>query len=199
MTHASRVTLVWAAAVALLAGCATANSRFYTLTSTAAADGDPATPCAVMVGPVSVPASVDRPELVVEVAPNRIELDEFNRWAAPLTEAIARTVAGDLAVLLASPDVAVAPLANFQPDFRVTINVQRFDTIPGQSVLIDAVWAVHRITDNGTRSGRTTARESVANDSFDALAAAHSRALGQISGDIATAIRAAAAATPCTR
>jgi uncharacterized lipoprotein YmbA len=78
-----------------------------------------------MVGPVSVPASVDRSEFVVQVAPNRVEIDEFNRWASPLGESIARTVAGDLAALLGTPDVATAPFANFDPAYRVTIDVQR--------------------------------------------------------------------------
>jgi uncharacterized lipoprotein YmbA len=193
MTHARRAAVGTAAALALLAGCATAPSKFYALSSTASGDGAMPVPCAVLVGPVSVPASVDRPEFVVEVSPNRVELDEFNRWASPLNDAIARAVAGDLAVLLATPDVAVAPLANFHPDYRVTINVQRFDSIAGQSVLVDAVWAVRPSGGGATRSGRTTARETVAEDSFDALAAAHSRALAQVSGDIAAAIRTARA------
>jgi uncharacterized lipoprotein YmbA len=30
---------------------------------------------AVMVGPVSVPAAVDRPEFVVQTAPNRVDVD----------------------------------------------------------------------------------------------------------------------------
>ena len=46
-----------------------------------------------------------------------------------------------------------APLANFDPAYRVTIDVQRFDSIPGQAVLVDAVWAVR-----GARRRRTRAR-----------------------------------------
>ena len=192
MTHARRAAVHSAAALALLAGCATAPSKFYALSSTATLDAAPPAPYAVLVAPVSIPASVDRPEFVVEVAPNRVELDEFNRWASPLNDGIARAVAGNLAVLLTSPDVAVAPLANFHPDFRVTINVQRFESVAGKSVLIDAVWAVHPSSGGGaTRSGRTTAREAVSEESYDALAAAHSRALAQLSGDIAAAIRSA--------
>jgi uncharacterized lipoprotein YmbA len=185
------MTILFALAAALLAGCATAPSRFYSLTSTASADGAPATPCSVLVGPVTVPAAVDRSEIVAQVAPNRVDVDEFNRWAGPLDEAIARVVAGDLAVLLATPEVASAPLANFRPDYRVTINVQRFESIPGQSVLVDAVWAVRSTTGGATRSGRTTAHEAVQGETYDALAAAHSRALAQLSADIAASIRAA--------
>ena len=59
--------------------------------------------------------AVDRPQFVVEVAPNRVELDEFNRWAAPLDDGVARGVAGNLATLLGTPRVTAAPLANSLP------------------------------------------------------------------------------------
>jgi uncharacterized lipoprotein YmbA len=194
-THLAR----WiAAAIAALAagGCGTSTPpHYYTLDSTATEDAAvPAASYGVMVGPVSVPASVDRPEIVIQVEPNRVAIDEFHRWAAPLGEAIARTVAGDLAALLRSPDVAVAPFANFAPSYRVTINVQRFDSRPGDSVLVEAVWAVRKTAGGETRSGRTVAREVVEGKGFDALAAAHSRALAYVSADIAAAIRAEAGA-----
>ena len=186
IVHVFCVACVAAAAV----GCgATAPSRFYTLDSTATASDAPTARYSVLVGPVSVPAAVDRPEFVVQVAPNRVDVDEFNRWAAPLTDSIARAVAGDLAVLLGTQDVAVAPLANFKPAYRVTINVQRFDSIQDQEVVVDAVWAVHSTRAGDTHPGRSFAREAVQGKGFDALAAAHSRALAAVSTDIAAAIR----------
>jgi len=68
-----------ALAAGLAAGCSTVPSRFYSLTSTATADGTAATLATVAVGPVGIPASVDQPEFVVQVAANRVEVDEFNR------------------------------------------------------------------------------------------------------------------------
>ena len=192
--HIKHLLLIIIAAVAV-AGCSSAPSRFYTLTPTAMGDGAPAANYAVAVGPVSVPALVDRPQFTVQVATNRVELDEFNRWAAPLNESIARAVAGDLAVLLGTSDVASGQIANFNPAYRVTIDVQRFDSIQGEAVVIDAVWAVHALKGGDTRSGRTLARETVSGKGFDALAAAHSRALTKVSADIAAAIRAANAAS----
>jgi hypothetical protein len=180
-------------------GCgASGPSRFYTLDSTAIPEGTPAASYAVAVGPVSVPAAVDRPQFVVQVAPNRVTIDEFNRWAAPLDENIARAVAGNLAALLGTPQVARTPFVNFDPAYRVTIDVQRFESVPGESALIEAVWTVRKSGDGKTISGRTVAREPVQEKSFEALAAAHSRALAKISGDIATAIQAEAAATEKT-
>ncbi len=179
---------------AVAAGCASAPSKFYTISAAAKPDGSPPQRYAVIVGPVTVPPAVDRPEFVVEVAPNRVDIDEFNRWAAPVSDGIARAVAGDLATLLGTPDVAVAPFANFDPQYRVTISVLRFDTIKDQSTFLDAIWAVQPV--NGqTRSGRTTARETVEGKDFAALAAAHSRAVASLSADIAAGIRAAGGAT----
>jgi uncharacterized lipoprotein YmbA len=180
---------------AMAAGCASAPSRFYTLNSTAKGDSAPAGNYAVVVGPVSVPALVDRPQFTVQVAPNRVTIDEFNRWAGPLNDNIARVVAGDLAVLLGTPRVVSVPLANFDSAYRVTIDVQRFeslqsDAMKNEAVVIEAVWVVRKSTGGPARSGRTLAREPAPGEGFDALVAAHSRALAKVSGDIAAAIRA---------
>jgi uncharacterized lipoprotein YmbA len=192
ITQLILIALVAAAA----AGCSTTPARFYSLASTATADGTPATSAAVMVGPVTIPASVDQPEFVVQVAPNRVEVNEFNRWVAPLNDAIARAVAGDLVVLLGTPEVATAQLANFTPDYRVTIDIQRFESIQGDAALVEAVWTVRKTAGGETRSGRTVTREPVQGQGFDALAAAHSRAIAKLSADIAAAIRAEAEKKP---
>jgi uncharacterized protein len=184
--HLFLVALVAAA----VAGCGTsASSRFYRLDSTATPNGAPSMQSAVMVGPVAVPAAVDRPEFVVQVAPNRVEVEEFDRWDAPLDDSIARAVAGDLTVLLASPNVTTAPLADFNPAYSVTINVQRFESLKGDAALMDAVWAVRSAANGKIRSGHTIAEEAVQGEGFDALAAAHSKAIAKLSSDIAAAIR----------
>jgi uncharacterized protein len=177
---------------ALAAGCSTSPARFYSLASTATADGTPPTSAAVMVGPVTIPAAVDQPEFVVQVAPNRVEVNEYNRWVSPLNDSIARAVAGDLVVLLGTPEVANSELANFVPDYRVTIDVQRFESVQGQAATLEAVWTVRKTAGGEIRSGRTVAREPVQGQGFDALAAAHSQAIAKMSGDIAAAIRAEA-------
>jgi len=178
------------------AGCASAPSRFYTLNSTATGQGAPSVPLAVVVGPVSVPGVVDRPQFTVQVATNRVQIDEFNRWAEPLSDNIATVVAGDLAVLLGTPRVATVALANLDPAYRVTINVQRFESVPNQSVTIEAVWVVRKVAGDVIHSGSTVASEPVHGASYDAIAAAHSRALAKVSGDIAAVIRAEADQKP---
>jgi uncharacterized protein len=192
MTRIGRIATLACFLIAVY-GCGhSAPSQFYTLDSIASPAGTPAANYSVAVGPVSVPAAVDRPQIVAQVGPNRAEIDEFNRWASPLDESVARVVAGDLAAILGTPRVVRTPLANFDPDFRVALDIQRFESIPGESALIEAVWTVRRSADGDTKSGRTVARETAEGKGYDALAAAHSRALAKISADIAEAIRAEA-------
>jgi uncharacterized lipoprotein YmbA len=175
-------------------GCASPRSYFYTLNSSA----KPVTTGAdysVAVGPVSVPPAVDRPQIVVRLAPNQVGIDEFHRWASPLPDAIARVVAEDLAAMLGTPNVNVFSLPTAAgARYRVLIDVLRFESAPGEAATLDAVWTIRGAKDGTMRSGRTTASESVPDREYATLAAAHSRALGRLSTDLAGAIRALASA-----
>ena len=92
-----------------------------------------------------IPAAVDQPQFVVQVAPNRVEVDEFNRWAAPLErQHRTRRCRRPGRAARHAARVAVAPFANFNPAYRVTINVQRFESVPGESALIEAMWTVRK-------------------------------------------------------
>ena len=178
------------ALVGTAAGCASPRSNFYTLNSAATPVGTRAD-TSVSVGPVSVPAVVDRPQIVVRLAANEVAIDEFHRWASPLPDAIARVVAENLAAMLGTSHVTVFS----QPTaagarYRVLVDVLRFESAPGEVAILDAVWTVRSTTDGSTRSGRTTASEPVPDREFATLAAAHSRALGRLSEDLAGAIRA---------
>jgi len=183
--HASCVLLF----ALVVAGCASPRSNFYTLNSAA----KPVTTGAaysVAVGPVSVPAAVDRPQIVVRLSPNQVEIDEFHRWASPLKDAISRVVAENLAAMLGTPHVTVftQPTAA-GAQYRVLIDVLRFESAPGEAASLDAVWTVRSTKDGSTRSGRTTVSEPVPDREYVTLAAAHSRALGRLSADLAGAIR----------
>jgi len=174
---------------ALAAGCASSPARFYTLSATAA-PSTASSKLSVAVGPVSVPAAVDRPEIVVSASANQVTLDDFNRWASPLQDNLARVVAENLVALLGTPRVTLFPQTlNTDPDYRVQIEIRNFVSAPGKSASLDAVWTVRRTKDGKTETGRTSARENVDDNSFDALAAAHRRGVARLSQDIADVVR----------
>jgi len=177
-------------AVGLAAGCGSSPpSRFYTLAATATATAPPAPSTMVIaVGPVTIPSIVDRPEFVVSTGPNEVRLDDFNRWAAPVQDGLSRAISENLVAILGTPRVVRYPqtLAE-EPDYRVAVEVRTFESAPGTSTTLDAVWTVRRMKDGKTQTGRTSARETVAESGYEALAAAHSRAAARLSQDIARA------------
>ncbi|HEV7613966.1 MAG TPA: PqiC family protein [Steroidobacteraceae bacterium] len=182
-------TIVLCGLWAGLSGCKSHPARFYALAATCAQTQSALT-VSVAVGPVSIPSAVDNPRIVLSVAQNELKPDEYNRWAAPLQEEIARTVAANLVMLLGTDRVTLATNTSGPiPDYRSSIEVDRFESMLGQQVTIEAAWTLRRTADGAVHTGRTIARGNVAGNEFRALAAAHSRALEQVSEDIARAVR----------
>ena len=174
---------------AVTAGCATTPpSRYYTLTATTAVPVKSSV-IAVSVGPVSVPSLVDRPQIVVTIGPNAVRLDEFNRWASTLQDNFSRVIAENLVAILGTSRVTRFPqMSSADADYSIAIDVQRFESVPGKSAMLDAAWTVRAMKAGTAQTGRTHVREAVGDDSYEALAAAHSRALARLSQDIAEVI-----------
>jgi len=182
----------------LCAGCKSSPSYLYTLSAGATAAAKPneaLSNVSVLVGPVSIPAIDDTPQIVVSKGANQVSRDEFNRWASPLQNNISRVVVDNLAMMLGTSSVSLAqqPLID-EADYRVGIDVQTFESAPGYAATLSAIWSVRRTKDHKTQTGRTSVREPSTGQGYDALVAAHSRALVRLSQDIADAIRALARA-----
>jgi uncharacterized lipoprotein YmbA len=140
-----------------------------------------------------VPADVDRPQIVVRVSANEVRMDEFNRWAAPLPEEFSRVIVENLEMILGTTRVTSFP-RNPSGDaaFRVSIDVRRFESELGKVATLDMVWTVKRANDGAARTEHIAVREIVPDNGYDSLAAAHSRAVAQLSQNIANAIQALA-------
>lgn len=178
--------------VVLLAGCGgSPQERYYALTAPAPAPAaGAATAPAIAVGPVTVPEVVDQARIVVQAAGNEVAMYEYQRWASPLKSEIARVIAANLAQELGTTRVwSYAQAMLPDPDYQVLVDIQRFDSALGDAVTIDALWTIRRAA-GAPKTGRSTVREPAAGTGFDALVAAHSRALARVSRDIAAAIRA---------
>lgn len=180
------------ALAALLAGCASAPAtRFYMLTPSAGPAAGPKAGYSLSVGPVWIPAAVDRPQIVLQTGSNQVFISEFDRWAAPLKDAIPRVLAENLSRELGVQDVAIFPQSgSVDASCRITIDILRFDSLPGREAVVEARWTVRSAKDGGTESGRAKITEAVRADGYAELAAAHSRALEQLSGQVARTIRA---------
>lgn len=180
---------------AVLAACGTSPQvHFYTLSSNATPAGGNAQPVAAIpsvgLGPITLPDVVDRPQFVLRTGANQVVIAEEHRWAEPLKSEIPRVIAENLSQMLGVKQVWSYPQSAAETaEVRVLVDVQRFDSAPGEAVTIDASWTVQRKPGEPI-AGRSMVREAASGSGHDALAAAHSRALATVSRDIADAIRA---------
>lgn len=169
---------------AALFGCATPlREQFYTLTPPRSVTA-PAAAAIVVIDPITLPADVDRPQLVVSSGEHEVRILEQQRWAAPLQNAIPRVIAARLEAggyrVVVYPEVAA-----ITPHYRVNLAIQRFESTPGKQALVAARWNVRTVASGLVRSGQRVEIEPVASADYATLVAALSRALARI-GDAVT-------------
>jgi uncharacterized lipoprotein YmbA len=190
-----------AAAVALvLGGCASSPpEHFYSLSNGLGVAPAAATRAAyyIEMQAVSVPKDVARNQLVVTTGAGRMDLLEQERWSSPpaaeIGQALSLAVSGELGTI----DVFRTPVPEKAPVYRISTNVQRFESAPGQYALIDAVWSVRQVGSQQVLTCRSVAQETV-DAGYDALVAGHRRAVVRIGADIAKAVRSLSVGTTPT-
>jgi hypothetical protein len=183
--------LTFMVAAAVLAGCGSSpKSSFYTLSSSEPAQHAPATESfGIAISAVAVPDVIDRPQFVTRTGANELVINEFARWGEPLKGEIPRVIAADLSRELSGAFVTIYPQSSISDaEIRLQLDVRRFDSVIGEAATVEVVWTLRR-TKGAPITGRSVAREATAGAGYDALVAAHSRALASVSRDIAAAVK----------
>ncbi|CAB3715356.1 hypothetical protein LMG22037_04318 [Paraburkholderia phenoliruptrix] len=192
------------AAALALAACASPTSRFYTLgdvSGGASATGSGVRSAAaapawlIEVAPIDVPPQVAKTQLVVQTGPTQVKVLEQERWASLPGDELRRALSTSLTQQLNTIDVYGTAYSDATPVYRVSMNVQRFESWPGSHALIDAVWSVRAVRSTAVMTCRSVVSEPVAGG-YDALVDGHRQALQRISAQVAAAVRAMAAAAP---
>jgi hypothetical protein len=180
----------------LLAGCgATPKERFYTLSFAAPEEAAAPAAVSVAVATVTVPEAVDRNPMVIRTGPNQVDIDDLHRWAEPLKAAIPRALAGNLARELGTARVTSGRQAASGADYRVAVDVRRFESSFSEGATLEANWTVTGKS-GAPVSGTTLAREPATPADHAGIAAAHSRALERLAREIAAAISPGRATPP---
>lgn len=178
---------------AVLTGCAgSPRIDYYTLDTPPYPEtrGAATASLDVVLGPVSLPDLVDRPQLVLHGGGHRVEIVDTSRWAQPLKSELARALAANLARDLATLRVFLAGQGGSrEPDIRVSVDILRFESRPGAEAAIEALWTIRRKGGGAPLTGRSLARETVRGEGHESLVAAHGRALARIGHEMAEAIR----------
>jgi uncharacterized lipoprotein YmbA len=173
-------------ALVLLAACASNPDRFYTLDTLpdhAAADGTPATHVLL---DLTVPSMVDRREMVISTPANGILILDHDRWAAPLSDEVAQTLARDIE--RRRHDILVGDRGfdrTNSPSIKLKVDIIRMSASRSGQASIEAHW---RILDEGAGideigSGSFEARWN--GEGYAALAQAYSEALSGLAERLA--------------
>ena len=197
--------------VFVLLGCSSPKTSYYRMivnpisATTAANSG-----MRVMVGPINIPASLDRPQLVTQSGTTEVQVHEYHRWAGTLKGDIGQVVASKLAQDLGTSDVwSFSQSTQTQFDYQILLDVQSLDSAEKGNVVLDVLWTIKPSTRSaGSESskkasnnasnpstsglckgkglmGRSVVSEPIAGSGFDALVAAQSRAFSKVGDDIA--------------
>ncbi len=202
MKRRPSIRAVLASSLALLSvvGCSlkseTAPSRFYLLRPLPAdaagpeARGGSVGPV-IALGPVIVPAYLDRPQIVTRAPGAEVKLSEFDRWAEPLQDNVAAVLADNLARLVPTERISAYParlLLDF--DIRVTVDVIRFDGVLGGDVVLDARWILlSGAGEAETHMQRSQFVQPTGGPGYADLVEAMSRTLDALSRELALEVR----------
>jgi uncharacterized lipoprotein YmbA len=190
-------TLTIVALLMHLAGCASsAPTRFYVLSPLASTQAESQAlkdeGCvSIGIGPVELPAYLDRPQIVTRVSENELNLAEFNTWAEPLKDNFSRVLVENLSTLLCADAISIFPWKGPIPmDYQVEVAVIRMDGNIGGNALLVARWAIFRENNRKMLLTRQSSySEPLRSQSYKALVSAQSRAIGDLSREIAQAIK----------
>ena len=166
-------------------------SRFFTLSAVAEPPTSAsASDVSVGLGPIRVPAYLDRPELATRVAPAEVVFSPTDRWAEPLSASLRRILAQNLGTILGTDDVAFFPWPAGTPvDWAVAVDVQRFDRTPSGEVEVAARWTVREGAGGRLRLARDTRHtEQADGNGTAAVVEAWNKAVAALTNEIAQGI-----------
>jgi uncharacterized protein len=97
------------------------------------------------IGPVTLPDSLNRQQMVTRVSENEVRVEPFYRWAAPVSENITSVLVENLSFLLNTNRVIAFPwtLAT-QPEYQLRITVVEFMGALGGEARLAVRWVLTR-------------------------------------------------------
>ena len=147
---------------------------------------------ALGIGPVTIPETVNRPNIVTPLDSNQVEVAEYHRWSEPLIENISRVVITNIADRLSLNKLYAYPWLGNPVDYQVRIDVLRMIGSPSQSVTMQVRWQI--LTGEKPRQLLLTRiseyTEATGGDGYSPMVSAYSRAVASLSDDISKAVSA---------
>jgi uncharacterized lipoprotein YmbA len=153
--------------------------QFYSLQPAPAASKGAPLDLGLAIGPAQFPRALARSQIVTRASGNRINVDEYHVWSAPLEYEFLRVLGDTIATDIQSDRIAVYPATPaFPVDYRILMEILQFDGVPGDSVTLRVRWAITPPQGDALAVGTfEEVQPTAGDDSYDALVAAHSAAI----------------------
>jgi len=174
-------------------------ARFYLLTTIPPTEAAPAPVpgklLGIGIGPVRFPDYLRRTQIVTFNTSNQVALAEFDRWAEPLDVSFTRVLAENLVRLIPTEKVFVYPWKHATPiDYQVALRIARFEMGHDGRVWLQVRWGILAGEGDRLLSIRSSSFSHTVNgEGYDAIAAAMSAEIADLSREIADTIRTLAA------
>ncbi|MDI1231374.1 MAG: PqiC family protein [Methylobacter sp.] len=186
--------LILLPACTLLSAClSTSPTQFYVLEPLS----EPSSPSTstekkhqIGIGPVSIPTLLERKQIVTRLPDNSVKIAEFHQWASPLKDNIAQVLTHNLATLQPDDLIRAYPWSAYGTvDYRIVIDIIRFDTRPEQSVNFEANWSIMNEKNHTLLSNGHTKIEHPLNDSsYPSTVKALNQILSEFSQELSTVL-----------
>jgi uncharacterized lipoprotein YmbA len=190
--HPLGILLATAACALLLMSCSHSPSvQFYSLTPSAASTSADPLDLSLSIGPAQFPRALARSQIVTRAGGNQVKVDQYHVWSAPLEYEFLRVLGDNIAADVQSDRIAVYPATPaFQVDYRILLDVVQFDGVPGDSVTLRVRWAVAPPMGEAVAVGTfEKVQPTAGDDSYNALVAAHSAAIGELARTLTAKLR----------
>lgn len=186
-----RQTAALALCTFFVSGCGSSTkTHYYTLEATppvAAAAEIKRTHIAI--ASLTLPELVDRQQLVLRIGDTQVLINDQHHWGQPLKSEITRSLAASLARETGARVTVPGQAHADHSEIKLMIDFLRFDSVLGGDATIEANWNVLRKGIKQAVGGHAVVREASNGAGYDALVAAHRRALERLGSDIAATLK----------
>lgn len=173
----------------LLCGCSSPPVLFHALPIPQPVEGD--STLAVVVGPIRLPAHLNRPYITWRTGQTRLVFDEYNRWGAPLDVELLRATTDQLATRLGTRRVVAWPAQDPSGTaLRVSLDVEQLDLMADGAARMRARYIIRRGKEGAALSDGVAVVEARMNGgNADAALGAYAALVDGLAAQLTEAVR----------
>lgn len=173
-------------ALLALAACGSPQNSYYMLSQTPPGGAVPGSNRTVAIDDVSIPGQLDKPQIVIGLDENRVDVHEYDRWAEPFDGMVRRTLGEDLRARLGAGRVLEKPNKD---SLALSVTIDTFGR-QGDRVVLRGRWTLKEQGKDGAVPPHSFDEDLALdpNAPIPATVAGMSRLLGQVSDEMALSV-----------